>query len=192
MKPFPFQSSGSLVYQVWKVWLTLGSEPLAKKYENQEELLQLHSKGFLSLQLQKPCGKCCSFLGIVSYLSSTKIYAESMSWSACWSLPSGTYHLIRQMGKKPKCGAQSHLRITSWIAVSRRMSHWQEDAAWGAPYCAVQGTSCLSAPRCCQDASAACHTSAWFALYLGFWHLMRPPSLGQTHPRTVFLCFWCR
>lgn len=35
----------------------------------------------------------------VCYLSSTKNYAESTSWSSTWSLPFGTYHLIRQMGK---------------------------------------------------------------------------------------------
>lgn len=58
-----------------------------------------------------------------------------MSWSSRWSLPFGTHHLIRRMGKIPKCGFQSHLWIISWIAAAGRMSRWREDAACGVSYC---------------------------------------------------------
>lgn len=76
-------------------------------------------------------------------------------------LPFGTYHLIRQMGKKyPGVVSQSHLWIISWIAASRRMSHWQEDAACGVSSCAVQWVPATSAPSCYQDSSAACNTTA--------------------------------
>lgn len=143
------------------MWLTVGSEPLTEKYENMEELLQLYSKGFFSFQLQKPVENTSLFSpDYCLILSSMRNYAECVSWNSHCSLPFGTYHLIRQMGKNtqvwfPITFINNKLDCHFW-----RMSPWQEDTVCGVCYCTVQWVRTMSALSCYQDSSAACNTTA--------------------------------